>query len=266
LVVIPEGNLLLFWLLPWLVSTRAPPQRSLHIRIAIFIASITRKSRAWLKASHRWVLTRPPFRHTIPGKTMPQFRQPRLGRLQPVRVARRLALHLRLCACCLILPAAFSSSPAFARQAQAQSHHAPRQVREQIADLEEQWRLATLNGDAAAMDRLLSEDYVGISWTGQVNTKQMQLERTRKRMVAIKSMELSDMKVKVVGPVAIVTSRAEVEGTNEGSVIDGAFRYTRVYQRLPGGRWQITNFEVTRIPKNRRDHNPPPPPNSPPAP
>jgi ketosteroid isomerase-like protein len=170
---------------------------------------------------------------------------------------RGLAPRLRLCICCLLLPAAFPAVPASAKQ--AQSHHAPRQVREQITDLEEQWRLATLNGDTAAMDKLLSDDYVGISWTGQVNTKEMQIDRTRKRMVAIKSMELNDIKVKVVGPVAIVTSRAEIQGSIDGTVIDGAFRYTRVYQRLPGGRWQITNFEATRIPKRRHDHNPPPP-------
>ena len=195
---------------------------------------------------------------------MPRSIQSRPGPSQTIRRARLLAPRIRLCACCLLLPAAFSTAPALAKQ--AQSHHAPRQVREQITDLEEQWRLATLNGDASAMDKLLSDDYVGISWTGQVNTKEMQLERTRKRMVAIKSMELSDIKVKVVGPVAIVTSRAEVEGTNDGNVIDGAFRYTRVYQRLPGGRWQITNFEATRIPKNRHDRTPPasPVPDSPP--
>jgi ketosteroid isomerase-like protein len=189
---------------------------------------------------------------------MPRSSQSRPGHLQIPRPARLLAPFLRLCACCLLLPAALPAGTAASQQ--TQSHHAPRHVREQIIDLEEQWRLATINGDAAAMDKLLSDDYVGISWTGQVNTKQMQLDRTRKRMISIKRMELSDIKVKVVGPVAIVTSRAEVEGTNDGAVIDGAFRYTRVYQRLPGGRWQITNFEATRIPKGRHDHNPPPAP------
>lgn len=186
---------------------------------------------------------------------MPQFRQSRPGRSQSAGRVRVLASRLRRCACCLLLPSLLLAHPASARQ--VQSHHAPRQVREQITDLEEQWRVATLSGDAAAMAKLLSDDYVGISWTGQVNTKEMQLDRTRMRMVAIKSMELNDIKVKVVGPVAIVTSRAEVVGSIDGNVIDGAFRYTRVYQRLPGGRWQITNFEATRIPKGHHDRNSP---------
>ena len=59
------------------------------------------------------------------------------------------------------------------------------------------------------------------------------------------------MKVKLLGQVAIVTSLAEVQGQNEGLPLNGRFRYTRVYQRLPSGAWKITNFELTRVPKHR---------------
>ncbi len=128
-------------------------------------------------------------------------------------------------------------------------------AKQQIAALEEQWKDATLAGDAGAMEKLLSDDYVGISWTGQVNTKMMQLDRVRTRTVVVSRMELSDIKVKVLGPfVAVVTSRAEVSGSNDGRPIDGAFRYTRVYQRLPSGAWKITNFESTRIPDGHGGH------------
>jgi ketosteroid isomerase-like protein len=141
----------------------------------------------------------------------------------------------------------FLDAPLFAKQ----QHHGRKLAREQITDLEEQWRTATLSGDAVAMDKLLADDYVGISWTGQVNTKEMQMDRTRSHAVAIKSMQLSDIKVKVVQSVAIVTSRAEVQGAIDGRAIDGSFRYTRVYQKLPSGAWKITNFEATRIPNGQ---------------
>ena len=137
----------------------------------------------------------------------------------------------------------------------AKTHRAPRQVRQQIDDLEAQFRTATLTGDATLMDRLLSDDYVGISWTGQVNTKAMQLDRIRNRTVSLSRMDITDMKVKLLGSVAIVTCAATIEGNNDGSSMSGAFRYTRVYQRLPGGIWKITNFEATRIPNH--PHNGP---------
>ncbi len=101
------------------------------------------------------------------------------------------------------------------------------------------------------MDKLLSDDYVGISMTGQVNTKAQQLSRMRSHAFVLTKIDLGEMKVKLVGQVAIVTVRASVEGTNEGIPMNGVFRYTRVYQHLPDGGWKITNFEATRIPNRR---------------
>lgn len=162
----------------------------------------------------------------------------------------RISLYSRIIfasACALLLIGGIHPASA------AKTHRAPKQVRQQIDELEEQFRTSTLNGDDATMDRLLSEDYVGITWTGQVNTKATQLERIRKRVLVVTRMDVSDVKVKLLGPVAIVTGAATVEGTNDGSPMTGTFRYTRVYQRLPTGLWKITNSEATRVPNRLRD-------------
>ena len=136
------------------------------------------------------------------------------------------------------------AAPYFA-VASASSHQKPKDI---ILSLEEQWRSATLTADAAEIDKLLSDDYVGISWSGQVSTKAMQMDRIRTHTFALSRLDISDVKVKVVGSIAIVTSIAQIEGVNEGSPMHGTFRYTRIYQRLPQGTWKITNFEATRIP------------------
>jgi ketosteroid isomerase-like protein len=135
-----------------------------------------------------------------------------------------------------------------AQQAQAnQKHEKKHDVKRAVEALEEQWRKAQLAGDVATMDRMLSDDFIGISMSGQVNTKAQQLERIRSRKLVVTKIELSDMKVKLVGSVAIVTSQADVEGTSEGASVRGKYRYTRIYQRLPSGEWKITSFEATRI-------------------
>ena len=126
-----------------------------------------------------------------------------------------------------------------------------RDFKQQVEELEDEWRVAQLTGDAATMDRLLSDDYIGISLNGQVNTKAQQLERTSSRRFSLTRLELSDMKVKLIGSIAIVTSRAEVEGTSDSQSVKGIYRYTRVYQHLPNGAWKITSFEATRIPQSR---------------
>jgi ketosteroid isomerase-like protein len=133
--------------------------------------------------------------------------------------------------------------------APAQPH--PRLKREEykheVEKLEDVWRQAQLNADAATMDKLLSDDYVGISMNGQVVTKMQQLDRIRNRQLVMTKIDLDDVKVKLIGTTAIVTSRAEVEGTNEGVSVLGTYRYTRIYSRSPSGDWKITNFEATRV-------------------
>ena len=140
-----------------------------------------------------------------------------------------------------------------AQQAQAgQKHQKKHDVKKEVEALEEQWRKAQLAGDVGTMDKMLAEDFIGISMSGQVNTKAQQLERVKTRKLVVNKIELSDMKVKLVGSVAIVTSQADVEGTSEGASVKGMYRYTRVYQRSPSGEWKITSFEATRIHPRRQ--------------
>lgn len=129
--------------------------------------------------------------------------------------------------------------------------HPHRQAQDQIATLEQEWRSATLEADAGTLEKLLSDDFVGISWTGQVNTKAMQLDRVRSRKLQLSRLDITDRKIKILPGAAIVTSTAHIEGTNEGAAMTGIFRYTRVYQRTASGTWKITNFEATRVPDPR---------------
>ena len=126
--------------------------------------------------------------------------------------------------------------------------HQKHDYKREVEQLEERWRVAQLAGDLATMDSLLSDDYVGISMTGQVNTKAQQLSRIRSHAFVLTRIDLGEMKVKLIGQVAIVTVRASVEGTSDGTPMNGVFRYTRVYQHSPSGGWKITNFEATRLP------------------
>ena len=133
------------------------------------------------------------------------------------------------------------------------ARHAHKEAKEEIQDLEERWRTATLAGDAASIDSMLADDFVGISWNGQVNTKSSQLDRVRTRTLAISGMQISDTHIKLLGQVAIVTAEAQIRGMNENVPMEGNFRYTRIYQHLPSG-WKITNFEATRLPRNQHAH------------
>jgi ketosteroid isomerase-like protein len=62
----------------------------------------------------------------------------------------------------------------------------------------------------------------------------------------ISELNLSDLKVRVYGDTAVVTSRASIAGTNGQSDISGNYRYTRVYNRRLG-QWKIVSFEASRM-------------------
>lgn len=137
--------------------------------------------------------------------------------------------------------------PLLSAQKSPLHHKLKHQEHEQIVALEQQWQQAMLANDVSTMDKLLSDDYLGISATGEVFTKVQQLDHMRDRRFVVTRLQTSDRKIKLVGTIAIVTSLAQVEGTIDGQTLHGLYRYTRVYQRLPGGIWKITNFEGTPI-------------------
>ncbi|HXE06933.1 MAG TPA: nuclear transport factor 2 family protein [Acidobacteriaceae bacterium] len=168
------------------------------------------------------------------------------------------------------LLATFVAVPASAQRRQHTQPQHKDDAKHQVEKLEQSWRTAQLNNDVDAMDKLLSDDYVGITMNGQVVTKMQQLDRIRSRALKLTKIDLDDMKVKLTGPTAIVTGKAEVEGTNDGEPMHGTYRYTRVYMRSPGGAWKITNVEVTRVGEPRanrrgRGEQTAAPPGSPPA-
>jgi ketosteroid isomerase-like protein len=115
-----------------------------------------------------------------------------------------------------------------------------RDVRSEVAAADQHWRDAQSNDDVAAMEKLLSDDYLGISGNGQVLTKAQQLDRMRSHRTAVVKIELSDQKIKLLGSTAIVTSTAEIDGHTMHSTV----RSTRVYKRVAGV-WELTSFEAT---------------------
>jgi len=152
-----------------------------------------------------------------------------LRRLPPIRAL--------LIALAILLPLQLLAAPV---------HH-KHEAQKEILALEQQWRQAQLDGDVAAMDKILSDDFLGINVSGEVVTKAQQLDRMRSRQLTITMLDISDVKIKLIGQIAIVTSMAKIASTGPGGPLNGSFRSTRVYQQLPSGIWKLTSFEATRV-------------------
>jgi ketosteroid isomerase-like protein len=194
----------------------------------------------------------------------------RRGHIGDCYISKR-GQKLRRSAAAIAFAAILVNAPLLGAQAQHPHPRHKEDAKRQVEKLEETWRVAQLNGDVETMDRLLSDDYIGITMNGQIVTKMQQLDRMRTRTLSLTKIELDDVKVKLIGQTAVVTSHADVEGTNDGESVHGNYRYTRVYTRIANGSWKITNFEATRVgepPQSRRAREPEPLPDAgtPPAP
>ena len=134
----------------------------------------------------------------------------------------------------------------FANPAWAMPRHESHAIHKQIEALEMQWRNAEIDNNVSQMDHLLADDYIGISANGTVETKAQALAQRRAGTVRIQSLNLSDLKVRVFGDTAVVTSQAQLTGVNGQSDISGDYRYTRVYNKRLG-QWKIVSFEASRM-------------------
>jgi ketosteroid isomerase-like protein len=139
-----------------------------------------------------------------------------------------------------VMLAVAASLPAMPR---AEKH----ETRHQIEQLEDTWSNALLRGNVAAMDTLLADDYMAITPTGILQSKEQALANLRAGTVHFKSIDLSDRKIRFYGTTALVTSRAEVTATSPEGNISGSYRYTRVYVKDAHGVWRIVSFEASKI-------------------
>lgn len=150
-------------------------------------------------------------------------------------------LALSVCACS---PALSAGMP------RAQKHES----RHEIDQLEETWRDAVLKSNIAVMGSLLADDYMAITASGTLQTKEQALASLRAGHTHFTSLEISDRKVRFYGSTALVTSVADIQGTTGEGNISGSYRYTRVYVRDVVGAWKIVSFEVSRI-REPGEHN-----------
>ena len=128
------------------------------------------------------------------------------------------------------------------------------EVRHQIEKLENAWNAAVLHGNIAAMDGLLADDYMAITPSGILQSKEQALSSLRSGALRFSSLEVSDRKIRIYGTTALVTSRAEVKATGPDGGMSGSYRYTRVYVKDSRGVWRIVSFEASKIrdPNERR--------------
>lgn len=143
----------------------------------------------------------------------------------------------------LLLLVAAAAVPSVCGMPRSERH----EQRHEIDRMEDAWRDALLRRDASAINLMVADDYIGISPSGILQTKDQLVTELRNGVMRIRSLEFSDRKVRFYGATALVTSRADVSGATSDGDITGSYRYTHVWVRDSKGQWRIASFEASRI-------------------
>ena len=116
-----------------------------------------------------------------------------------------------------------------------------------ITQIEQRFNEALMKRDAAEFDLLLANDLVHINFEGQSAGKAEYMAFFRQGAWQYKKYEPSNVKVKMLGNLAVVTGRVDRVIVVNNRETTGAFAFTHVWSRIDN-RWQLTSSQLTTIP------------------
>jgi ketosteroid isomerase-like protein len=120
-----------------------------------------------------------------------------------------------------------------------------------VAALDTEYQAAVAHNDAAAMDRLLADDFVLVTGKGKVYTKADLLNEARGGRTVYERQDDSAQKVRIWGNTAVITALLWAKGTEDGKPFEYKLWFSDTYVRTPAG-WRYV-FAQSSIPLPRSD-------------
>jgi len=124
---------------------------------------------------------------------------------------------------------------------------APAAVEDEIKDADMQWAAAAKAGDAAKLDRLLSNDLVYTHSTGIIDDKASYIAKLKSKRQKYDGITHSNVRVKVFGgDAAVLTARMHMYGTNQSGAFDDQLLLIHVWVKT-NGVWQLAAHQTTKL-------------------
>jgi ketosteroid isomerase-like protein len=119
----------------------------------------------------------------------------------------------------------------------------------EIVACEAALRAAQLAADVDALDRLIADDLLFTGPDGQLATRAQDLDAHRSGAVRFVAHDPEELRIRRVGTdVAVAALRARLTVSVAGTLVSGAYRYTRVWAREGGGPWRVAGGHVSAVP------------------
>lgn len=105
-------------------------------------------------------------------------------------------------------------------------------TKEDVIEAENKLFSAQLVSNVEILDQLLHDDLIAVTPTGEILTKQMDLNTHRAKTMLIEeaSTEIND--IKITGNTALTVVTMTAKGKMMGTPLEGTFRYFRVWKQF----------------------------------
>jgi len=104
-----------------------------------------------------------------------------------------------------------------------------------VAKLDTDYQTAVEKNDATTMDRLLAEDFILITGSGKIYTKDDLLEDARGGHTRYEHQSDTEQTVRVWENTAVITAKLWEKGTENGKSFDYTLWFSDTYVRTPSG-------------------------------
>jgi len=131
------------------------------------------------------------------------------------------------------------SAAAIASGQQQNASRDPKAVVEQvIRKLDNERIQAQIHADAAALERIYADDFIGVGPSGTVRTKPQVISDFTSGDLKFQSITTDDVRVRVYGDAAVETGRSTMDGQDKDKAVPHDTRFTRVWVKQHG-RWRL---------------------------
>lgn len=121
------------------------------------------------------------------------------------------------------------------------------QVINQVRVAETQRLSAYVARNPAMLDRILTDNYIRIDYTGRVTNKAQEMELVKSKDFQLRSFDGPGWQFRIYGDIVIITGSLITRGHRfKETDLSGEYKFTHVYV-LRQGNWQAVSSHETRI-------------------
>ena len=140
----------------------------------------------------------------------------------------------------------FAAASIASGQKQSAQKHPRSSVDQVIRQVDHERIQAQIGADAAALDRIYADDFIGIGPSGTARTKTQVLADFTSGDLKFQSITTDDVQVRVYGNAAVETGRSTMIGQDKGKTVPRDNRFTRVWINQQG-RWRLVSNHYSTL-------------------